>query len=411
MTRFVDWGLRARLLLLILLALVPMLALILYSAVVQQRQAAFDAERQALRVVRRASATHERLLGETRHLLTVLAQLPAVRDRDARACTPLFADILQRFPIYTNVLALMPNGDAFCAGLPLQGPVTFADRAYFQEALRTRQVSVSEYLIGRISGKPNLTLAVPVVDERGEVRAVLVAALDLSWLNRLLAEEQLPSGSTITVIDRASTILARSPNPEQWVGRTVAELPIGKTVLAHAGEGAAEFPGEDGVPRLYAFMPLGGMSEEQVKVIVGIPSETAFADAHRLLAHSLAWLGIIAVLAGGVAWLGSDRLVLRPIQALVGVTERLAAGDLGARAGLPGGGGEAGLLARAFDGMGEALQRQQIERQEAEEALRESEARYRAVVEDQTEVISRFRVDGTFTFVSDAYCRFFGKTP
>jgi PAS domain S-box-containing protein len=44
----------------------------------------------------------------------------------------------------------------------------------------------------------------------------------------------------------------------------------------------------------------------------------------------------------------------------------------------------------------------------AEEALRESENRYRSVVEDQTEFICRFAPDGTLTFVNDAYCRYFG---
>lgn len=42
--------------------------------------------------------------------------------------------------------------------------------------------------------------------------------------------------------------------------------------------------------------------------------------------------------------------------------------------------------------------------------LEESESRYRMVVEDQTEVISRFLPDGTFVFVNDVYCRLFGKT-
>ncbi len=49
------------------------------------------------------------------------------------------------------------------------------------------------------------------------------------------------------------------------------------------------------------------------------------------------------------------------------------------------------------------------ERKRAEEALQESEARYRAVVEDQTELICRFQPDGTLTFMNEAYCRYFGK--
>lgn len=43
-------------------------------------------------------------------------------------------------------------------------------------------------------------------------------------------------------------------------------------------------------------------------------------------------------------------------------------------------------------------------------ALSQDQDRYRAVVEDQTELICRFNVDGTLTFVNEVYCRFFGKT-
>jgi PAS domain S-box-containing protein len=41
----------------------------------------------------------------------------------------------------------------------------------------------------------------------------------------------------------------------------------------------------------------------------------------------------------------------------------------------------------------------------SQEALRHSEARYRAIVEDQTEMICRFLPDGTYTFVNGAFCR------
>ena len=52
------------------------------------------------------------------------------------------------------------------------------------------------------------------------------------------------------------------------------------------------------------------------------------------------------------------------------------------------------------------------ERRLAKEALEASEARYRAIVEDQTELlICRFRPDEIITFVNKAYCQYFQKTP
>jgi PAS domain S-box-containing protein len=49
------------------------------------------------------------------------------------------------------------------------------------------------------------------------------------------------------------------------------------------------------------------------------------------------------------------------------------------------------------------------DRRKMETALKESEQRYRNVVEDQTEFISRFLPDGTHIFVNEAYCRYFNK--
>ncbi|MGE5416903.1 MAG: diguanylate cyclase domain-containing protein [Acidobacteriota bacterium] len=40
---------------------------------------------------------------------------------------------------------------------------------------------------------------------------------------------------------------------------------------------------------------------------------------------------------------------------------------------------------------------------------RESESRYKAIVENQTDPICRYLHDGTLTYVNEAYCRFFGK--
>ena len=50
------------------------------------------------------------------------------------------------------------------------------------------------------------------------------------------------------------------------------------------------------------------------------------------------------------------------------------------------------------------------ERKRVEERLRESEARYRLIVENQTEFIVKWLPDGTRTFVNEHYCRLFGLT-
>ena len=50
-------------------------------------------------------------------------------------------------------------------------------------------------------------------------------------------------------------------------------------------------------------------------------------------------------------------------------------------------------------------------RKESEAKLEASEARYRTVVEDQTELISRYLPDRTFTFVNEVFCKVFGKSP
>ncbi|MBD2609030.1 EAL domain-containing protein [Scytonema hofmannii FACHB-248] len=51
------------------------------------------------------------------------------------------------------------------------------------------------------------------------------------------------------------------------------------------------------------------------------------------------------------------------------------------------------------------------DRKHAEIALKQSEIRYRAIVEDQTELITRYLADGTLTFVNQAYALYFGRSP
>ncbi|GAC1651156.1 MAG: hypothetical protein NVS4B8_25930 [Herpetosiphon sp.] len=66
-------------------------------------------------------------------------------------------------------------------------------------------------------------------------------------------------------------------------------------------------------------------------------------------------------------------------------------------------------IRRLDDGRIVTIARDITARKRAEQLLQASEARYRAIVEDQTEFIARFRPDGTVTFVNEAVCRYLGR--
>ena len=50
------------------------------------------------------------------------------------------------------------------------------------------------------------------------------------------------------------------------------------------------------------------------------------------------------------------------------------------------------------------------DRKRAEEELKKSESRHRAILEDQTELICRYLPDGRLSYVNEAYARYYGKT-
>src|SRR5712691_4441904 len=79
-------NLRVRLILLILLAVLPALGLIIYTAIEQRQEAIEDAKEDALRTVRLAANNHEHLLEATRQLLVTLAQVKEIQSQDVEAC-------------------------------------------------------------------------------------------------------------------------------------------------------------------------------------------------------------------------------------------------------------------------------------------------------------------------------------
>ena len=370
MARLFFSSLRARLLLLVLLAVIPALGLTLYTNLEERQLRKAQVQEHALRLSRIVSADHERLIEDARKLLAALSRLPGVRDGKRAACDALFPDLLTRHSSYANLGVIGADGNVLCSGLPMTGQVYVGDRAYFRRARETRDFAIGDYQIGRVTGKATLNFGYPVLDNRGHLQVVLFAALDLAWLNELAGRVGLPTGSMLTVIDRHGTILSRYPEQAKWVGKPMPESLVLKAIAAQQGNGTTEARSEDGIPRLFSFAPFGGAAQgANAYVSIGIPTAVAFAGANRILARNLAALGLVAVLALAAAWVGGNLFIVRQIQALVRATKRVAAGELGVRTGLPHGQGELSQLAGAFDQMAESLERAH-ERRLLEEELR-----------------------------------------
>jgi diguanylate cyclase (GGDEF)-like protein len=215
---------------------------------------------------------------------------------------------------------------------------------------------VGDYQIGRISNRASINVGYPVTDRTGRVRMVVMAALDLGWLNRLIESASLPAGSVMTVIDRNGTVLLRHPDPDEWVGRSQAALPLVQTIL-HENEGVTRERGPDGMDRLVAFTPLGSTAADaSAYVSLGVPGPVAFASADAAFRRGMIGLSAAAVVALLAAWWGGGLLILRRVTALVDAAHRLQTGELSARTGLPYTDSELGRLAHAFDDMAEALE-------------------------------------------------------
>ena len=264
--------------------LVPFVVM-LFSATLQRQSLEAYAKEEALRSVRLISAEQHQHIELAEELLAVLSHVPAVSARDPEACPALLQDIMLQFPIYTMMGVLERNGDMSCSALPLERPVNAADRVWFQDAVGTRGFVVSDYIIGRVSGKPALSLGYPLLDAAGETEAVAFIGLNLRWLDTLIGGAQLPEGASLTLIDAEGTVLAsRGPLGEAYaIGESLEETPLVQQVLAEQ-TGVVQRKLE-GQTEIIGFAPLDP-NLTAGSVIVSIPRAVAFAEADDIFYRS-----------------------------------------------------------------------------------------------------------------------------
>ena len=364
------FSLRLRLLALVMLVLVPWLALVLYTQADERKVAIANVNSDAMRLIRIVTSNQGAQIEAARQLLIAFARLPQLRSKDAAACNAFLGEMLKAYPLYLNLALADPDGNVSCSALPSGSAVNVADRAYFTRAMETRRFAIGDYQIGRITKLPSINYSYPVMGATGEVVAVVIAAQSLSWLTAALSNVAFPRDAILLVTDRNGTVLARMPDAEGWVGRTLPEPQVLATLSSQKEGGVFEAEDAQGVRRLWAHAPV--FTGLNIHATIGVPESVALADINRRLIRNLAGLGLVTIIALCAAWFGA-KLILRQIDALVAATAKLASGELGARAPLLGGRSELHLLARAFNSMSATLQARDRDLRTAEERTRAAE--------------------------------------
>ena len=375
------FGLRGRLMLLVLLSLGPALGLVAYLGSQQGIQAQREATEHVAHVARLVAIEFAAELERSRHTLAVLATQGAMRTGDRQACVQALAGVREMNGALQGLALADTEGRLVCAAPGTPQP-ELRDLNLLAAAQRGERVIDGPYHYYPEMQKGLVALAFLLPPRRGEPDRVLYALADpLQRLEQIARGAALGEGSVIAVVDAEQRVLARFPDRERYTGQVAPNA----EVFARKGEIGAEARGIDGVERLWAFARLeqsGQPSETYAQV--GVPSEQIFGVVRREMRNAYLGLAFASGFLLWLAWALGGRLLVQPVRRLARLTHSLADGDLAMRTGLAGEGGEIGELARAFDRMAVRIEEQIVALNDSRRNAAKAEKMFRAVADQST---------------------------
>jgi signal transduction histidine kinase/ActR/RegA family two-component response regulator len=363
-------GLRVRLLVLVLVAVVPMLTISVLWARAHDRLLSSEASDDATALAQIVGERNQRSLDAARGMLLAMSAMPSLMALDAEACSGSLAPLLGRDAEFVNLGAAGLDGRLFCSAAPLSRPIDVSDRAFFREALRTGGLGVGEYVVSRVRGKGALGFGFPVVSG-GRTVAVAVASLAVEQLQRELDALEIPPGAEVAVLDRRGVTISARPGGAAWAGRPFAPRLV---EALRATGGAASLAGADGEQRTYALRQVTAPDgTAAMHVVAGFPAASLLGPAQRLSRRALLASLAAAALAIAAAGITAELTLVRRLRILPALARRIAAGDWSARTGLVGGKDELGQLIGSFDEMARSLEALDREKRLREEQLRQAQ--------------------------------------
>jgi two-component sensor histidine kinase/PAS domain-containing protein len=387
-------------------ALVLALALPAIGLAAAGLYATYRAERDSialrLRETTRALAFNlDRELEKTEVGLRVLALSPYLRTGDFAAFHRQALEAKLINPAWISLFE--PNGRTVLSTRVPYG--TVLPNSTRSETLarikRTGLAEVSDLYVGSQTKEPLISVDVPVLID-GEVAFILSSAILPDVFQQLIADQRIAWGWNAAVLDKSGKIVARSRNPEMFVGQVVR--PGLLEALRTSTEGDVESVTLDGVPvrTYFSKSPDYGWA-----FVIGLPESELSAIRRRPLGWFLALVG--SVLAGLVAATLLSRSIAKPIDQLVASARALGRGEpVAASATVI---HEFDVIQRALAEASADIGQYQREREKAYGDSLESEAKLRLAL-SAGELGSWEYTPATGAFSASATCRAnFGRFP
>lgn len=360
-------SLALRLLLVTTLALVPAVVILVWNVLFVREVRTAEVHAEARKTAELTYLEMERVLAGAEAVLRVIEAAPVVQSQNADACSVFLRRTIEALPYLASLSIANTEGVAWCLPRGAAPTVSIVDRLYFQDALNSSSLLVGHYTVDRVTGEEVLPIALRLEDDVGTVIGVVSAYPKLAWFQSILEQRSLDPGNSITIADRDGTILARTPQPESFVGTVIPEE-FQRLVRAPA-PGSEALTSQDGTRRVIGYIPTS-FGTADLYVSVGIAYDPAFA-----LVTSIATSGLLIWIAGafGVALfaLHTSRVaIVRPFNRLVATVEAWRKKETSARSGMREADGEIGRLGAALDTFMDELIATRKERQRVEEQRR-----------------------------------------
>ena len=249
--------------------------------------------------------------------------------------------------------------------------------------------------------EPYLVFSLPAKDG-----GVIASRLQMRILNEVVANLNFGRTGIAYLINRDGRVIAHS-SPQVAIAniRLAEHSDILRLIRSTKEMWSGTYRNFTGERVIGTMLPVPGTPWFAV---TELPLVEAHAASLKALLLILAASSVVSVLLVAIINRFLNRQFLRPIDQLQHGVQRINLGDLEHRLVLTGP-DEIRNVAAAFNDMTIRLQQRQQEIAEQHAALQKSEARYRAIVEDQTELVCRYLPDGTIVYVNEAFCRYFHR--